>query len=132
MRDNLGDMTVCPHCFTDSATSATQARLITDLQEDKRTLLELLADAGKKPPIEGLSPSEARILSALLRNERMSREALMAISQSTAQDMKIVDVWICKLRKKIKPLGLEILNIWGEGYFIPREMRDEMKAKQAA
>jgi DNA-binding response OmpR family regulator len=69
---------------------------------------------------------------ALLRNERMSRQAIMAITQSRAEDSKIVDVWICKLRKKIKPLGLEIKNIWGEGYFIPREQREATRAKLVA
>jgi two-component system cell cycle response regulator CtrA len=125
-------MTVCPHCHTDSTTVATQARMITELQEDKRELLELLTDAGMKPPLPGLSPNEARIFMALLRNERMSRQAIMAITQSRAEDSKIVDVWICKLRKKIKPLGLEIKNIWGEGYFIPREQREATRAKLVA
>lgn len=106
--------------------------MITDLQEDNRQLLELLTDASQKPPVPGLSPNEARIFMALLRNERMSRQAIMIITQSKSEDSKIVDVWICKLRKKIKPLGLEIKNIWGEGYFIPREQREEAKAKLAA
>ena len=29
---------------------------------------------------------------------------------------KIVDVMICKLRKKISPLGIEITTSWGRGY----------------
>lgn len=31
---------------------------------------------------------------------------------------KIVDVYICKLRPKIRPLGIEIENVWGRGYKI--------------
>lgn len=33
---------------------------------------------------------------------------------------KIIDVWVCKIRKKIKPLGIEIQTLWGRGWrFVP-------------
>lgn len=125
-------MTVCPHCFTDSALVGAQSRKITMLEEEKRALIEMIADSKEPPPIRGMTANEAKILSALLRNERVSRSTIMSITKSRAEDYKIVDVWICKLRKKIKPLGLEIKNIWGEGYFIPRESKDAFKAAEAA
>lgn len=31
-------------------------------------------------------------------------------------DPKIIDVFICKLRKKIAPIGIEIDTSWGRGY----------------
>lgn len=31
-------------------------------------------------------------------------------------EMKIIDVFVCKLRKKIKPAGLGIKTHWGRGY----------------
>lgn len=31
-------------------------------------------------------------------------------------EIKIVDVFICKLRKKLKPFGVSIGTIWGQGY----------------
>jgi DNA-binding response OmpR family regulator len=35
-------------------------------------------------------------------------------------EVKIIDVFICKIRKKIDPLGLQIQTIWGRGYrFVP-------------
>ena len=43
-------------------------------------------------------------------------------------EMKIVDVFICKLRKKIRPFGLEIATVWGLGY----RMSPETKAKARA
>lgn len=125
-------MTVCPHCYTDSALVGAQSRKITMLEEERRALVEMIADSKEPPPIKGMTANEAKILSALLRNERVSRSTIMSITKSRAEDYKIVDVWICKLRKKIKPLGLEIKNIWGEGYFIPREFKDAFKAAEAA
>lgn len=32
------------------------------------------------------------------------------------QEIKIVDVFVCKLRKKIAGLGLAIETVWGRGY----------------
>lgn len=33
-------------------------------------------------------------------------------------ELKIIDVFICKIRKKLKPLGLSIATHWGQGYSI--------------
>ena len=33
--------------------------------------------------------------------------------------MKIIDVWICKMRKKLRPYGIEVKTAWGAGYEIP-------------
>lgn len=33
-------------------------------------------------------------------------------------EIKIIDVFVCKLRAKIKPLGLEIATVWGKGYYL--------------
>lgn len=31
-------------------------------------------------------------------------------------DAKIIDVWVCKLRPLIAPLGIRIETLWGKGY----------------
>jgi DNA-binding response OmpR family regulator len=31
-------------------------------------------------------------------------------------EIKIIDVWVCKLRKKLRPLGVNIETVWGRGY----------------
>lgn len=33
-------------------------------------------------------------------------------------EIKIVDVFICKLRKKVAPMGLSIGTTWGRGYYL--------------
>lgn len=50
--------------------------------------------------------------------------ALLAAGDPDAQlgeepDAKIVDVFICKARKKIAPFGIQIETLWGQGYRLP-------------
>ena len=40
-------------------------------------------------------------------------------------EIKIVDVFICKLRAKLKPLGLEIATLWGVGYRLVEPVRED-------
>lgn len=32
------------------------------------------------------------------------------------RDLKIVDVYVCKIRKKLAPLGVIVGTVWGQGY----------------
>ena len=72
-----------------------------------------------------LTLQETEVLGLLraARGNVVSRQSLMAglyPIEADEADIKIVDVFICKLRKKLKPLGLEIGTAWGRGYrFIP-------------
>lgn len=51
----------------------------------------------------------------------VSRESLMVSLYGLRNDSeepleKIIDVLACKARKKLKPLGISIENVWGRGY----------------
>lgn len=51
----------------------------------------------------------------------VSRESLMVSLYGLRHDSeepldKIIDVLACKARKKLKPLGIAIENVWGRGY----------------
>jgi hypothetical protein len=63
-------------------------------------------------------------LHLVVENQRNSR--MYAPSQMEATDPKMVDVMICKLRKKLKAVrnGLHIDTVWGSGYFITPEQKD--------
>lgn len=57
-----------------------------------------------------------------------SRERLLDVLYSLQPDdppeIKIIDVFVCKLRKKLTPLGVEILTVWGQGYrLVPKAER---------
>lgn len=81
-----------------------------------------------------ITPSEARILSFMLSRQLATKNALHSVSQvfNHETEPKIVDVFICKLRKKLRPLDITIGTIWGRGYFIPPASRAKITALTAA
>lgn len=129
-------MTVCTHCFTDSAIVARQADMIEareqQIAELKRALVGFDDIRAAIPAGMSMTLSEARAFSALLTHPRCSNAMLMHAMGSNAEDDKVVSVVICRLRKKLKGLGLEIRTIHGQGYEIPREQRDAAKSQAAA
>lgn len=80
----------------------------------------------------GLTASEARMFTALLRRPEMTKAQLHKNTQGheggTHKDpteLKIVDVFICKLRKKLDKLPTPIIidTIWGKGYALSSAMK---------
>jgi DNA-binding response OmpR family regulator len=73
-----------------------------------------------------LPPSGARVLVKLLETERTSREVLhVALSRTSdpVSEIKIVDVAICSMRKRLKKFGIEIVTLWGYGFQLSSEHR---------
>jgi hypothetical protein len=91
-----------------------------------------------------LTTLEAGFLAVLLRHRQVEKTRLHNIveqqrstrasqpSKTEATDPKMVDVMICKLRKKLKLVGgvdsrgntvLEIKTIWGGGYYIETSVK---------
>lgn len=80
------------------------------------------------PPVEWrLTPSEARLFGGLLARELLTTDAAMAVlyrdMSKDEADPKIIDVYICKIRKKLEPYGIEIATRWGAGYYLTSEGR---------
>lgn len=72
------------------------------------------------PPEWGLTGSERRIFGALMARDLASKEHLLAAccanhGMAEQPELKIVDVFICKLRRKL-PDGVTIETVWGQGY----------------
>lgn len=68
-----------------------------------------------------LSPSEGAIFDLLLarRPRVVTKEALLAALEAlngTEPEIKIVDVQICKLRKKLAGTKIKIKTAWGAGF----------------
>jgi hypothetical protein len=57
----------------------------------------------------------------VIETQRALRRSRLNNSETT--DPKMVDVVICKLRKKLKPLGINIKTLWGRGYYLNEESR---------
>jgi hypothetical protein len=77
------------------------------LREENRQLKQALLGAAERPP-----KSESVMFNVLMNHRAPRTEALMPALFSTnpddPPDEKILDVWICKMRKKLKPYGIEI------------------------
>lgn len=69
-----------------------------------------------------LTPAEAKVLELLYRREQASKDAIMfATAEPGVEDDRndrLADVYVCKIRKKLEPLSIEIETLWGEGYRI--------------
>lgn len=87
-------------------------------------------------PIEwGLTGSETKVFGRLLRQGVATKDAIMAsLYRDEGRDeaeIKIVDVFICKMRKKLAPWGIEILTVWGVGYQLAPASREAYEAQWA-
>lgn len=78
-----------------------------------------------------LTAQEARVFGVLANREVATKEAVMVGLYSDRPDedvaIKIVDVYVCKLRKKLTPFGIKIETIWGRGYSLASEHRDAFR-----
>lgn len=76
-----------------------------------------------------LPPSEMAIFAALTARPGhvRSKEALLNALGRLEMDepeIKIVDVLVCKVRRKLQPLGITIKTAWGDGYlYVPEAAR---------
>lgn len=94
--------------------------------------LEVIRTAPLKNPLRErfrLSPTESRLLSLLQAKGEVTREGIYAaLFQRLDGDgpgIKIIDVFVCKIRKKLAAKGAPgtIRNIWGQGYRLDAELR---------
>jgi DNA-binding response OmpR family regulator len=98
-----------------------RALQISRMVRENREALHLVA-----MQLFGLTPSGARVLVKLLETERTSREVLhVALSRTSdpASDIKIVDVAICSMRKRLEKFGIEIITLWAYGFRLSSEHR---------
>jgi two-component system cell cycle response regulator CtrA len=107
-----------------------------ELRERVRILEEMLNGKESLPPELRLTASEERVVSALLSRDVMTKEAIsMALYSDrpdVAPELKIVDVFVCKIRAKIESHGLKIETHWGRGYSMPAESKQELRGMIAA
>lgn len=101
--------------------------LLAEKDETIRQLRENLRPEGWSPPIElGLGIPESQILALLYKNkeETVTKEQLyQALYQGNLNPplIKTIDVFICKLRNKIKKYDMIIETVWGRGYLLPKD-----------
>lgn len=97
----------CPLCGADAVLPLT-------ILQDRA----LVVSGGR---VAALTGKEALLLAALASSfPRMVRKERLLDAVSgfcdDAPELKIIDVWVCKIRKKTAGMGFRIDTIWGEGY----------------
>lgn len=107
-----------------------------DRLRDRISQLEDAMGMSVLTPIEWrLTMAEQRVFGVLLARELATKAAIMAALYSAdgkeEAEIKIVDVFVCKARKKLKPFGVEIETRWGEGYYLTPATKAKVRAMMA-
>ena len=77
----------------------------------------------------GVTQQQACLLLVLIKRREVTRKMLHSVIESrrpqpkVETEPKIVDVVICKLRRKLEAFGLSIETVWSCGYYMPAEDR---------
>jgi two-component system cell cycle response regulator CtrA len=100
-------------------------RRIDNLEERIRQLEDALMPPSISIPFEyGLTPAEARVFAHLASREMGTRQSIMLALYSDRPneepEIKIVDVFVCKMRKKLARFGVRIETVRGQGYRLDR------------
>jgi two-component system cell cycle response regulator CtrA len=97
------------------------------LREEVRQLRALLVVERPLPPEWKLSKSESIVFRAILPREMATKEHILnALYWDRCDDWpdsKILEVLICKMRKKLDKHGVHIFNKYGLGYFLDEKVR---------
>lgn len=111
----------------------TRIRLLEEENERLRGRVDWLEDTflGMNIPIPiewGLTASEAKVVRALARRSELTKEQIMTALYSGRNDgeepdMKIVDVLVHKIRRKVDGFGVSIATLWGRGYALDATTR---------
>lgn len=102
-----------------------------ELRERILQLEALLHNHGNLPSQLQLTPKEEAIVSLLLDRDSVTKEQAMLNLYSERIDGaphdKIIDVFICRIREKIEPFGINIETLWGRGYTMSPESKAELR-----
>ena len=82
-----------------------------------------------------LTKMEEMLLAFLFVQSRPTKPMMMDFlyaGQVNEPEMKILDVMVSKMRKKLSPFGIEISTYWGRGYYLDPEVKEQIKAHMAA
>lgn len=83
----------------------------------------------------GLTFSESAVFRVLLKRDLATKDSIMAALYSdrvNPPDVKIIDQFLCKMRRKLKRHGVEIQTRWGEGWSLDAETRARFTERRVA
>lgn len=98
-----------------------------ELREKLRALEEMLGVRIETPLVLQLTGQEAKMFGILLKRDLVTKEQAMVVLYGERPEceveIKIVDVFVCKMRKKLKGFDIAIETIWGRGYRMPAQSK---------
>lgn len=106
---------------------------VQELEAENTALHDALAKLAKPPfRVRGLSLKENQILGLIyqtgdLITKRAVYDALYWAEADGGPDMKILDVMMCKIRKKLRPMGVKIETVWGDGWRMPSSSKQILR-----
>lgn len=105
---------------------------MTEIQKLRDRVEELERQIGLRevfPRPWKLTSREAQVAGLLLKHPIMQMAHLFEAIYGGDSDVndKVIEVYIHKTRAKLRPLGIEIKNEYGYGYFIPPESKRRMR-----
>lgn len=104
-----------------------RCELLTKENDDLRDRVAQLEEAmGMKfasPAFMGLTGNEAKLFGLLMARDAVTKSGAMDIlyglgPEADVAEEKIVDVFICKLRKKLEQFEIPVETNWGQGWFM--------------
>lgn len=114
-------------------------QMLSTIQDDIEFENEELRQALSGPSVQqaalarvfNISPSESKLLATLLSREIATREALyMALyDQSGTVSEKVIQVWISRIRTRLRPHGIAIATMPYHGYLIEPEHKTLIRSK---
>ncbi|PZU43911.1 MAG: heavy metal resistance protein CzcR [Microbacterium sp.] len=106
-----------------------------ELRERIVQLEEMLGFRTPLPLEWRLTGREAGVVGFLLKRPLATKSEIMSALYSLQIDdaphEKIVDVFVCNIRKKLRPFGVKIQTVWGQGYSIDASTRARLSAEAA-
>jgi hypothetical protein len=111
------------------------ARLMAQLDEQKEKIRQLEEQLGfhlEAPLVLRLTPAQSAMFGCLYKRPLASRESMQqacetAIGCGRGAEIKTIDVHMVKLRKRLRPHGIEIRTVWGRGYQMPDDSKQVVR-----
>jgi two-component system cell cycle response regulator CtrA len=98
-----------------------------ELLRERVAQLEAMLGLRFDAPVEfDLTPKESKIFGMLMKRELATKETLMQVlyaDQVEEPEMKIVDVFVHKIRKKLERFGIPIETKWGLGWYMTADAK---------
>jgi two-component system cell cycle response regulator CtrA len=112
---------------------ATIERENAELRERIAVLEDALGVRMEAPLVLNLTSAEARLFGFLLKRDLVRKDAAMIAlyghrATGEVAEPRIIDVFVCKMRKKLAPFAIMIETQWGQGYFLGPRSKEIARA----